>query len=188
MAVLAPDPGPFPLISARKRPLPDFEEDHEEENEDDIFNFDPEPDLLPPAFAPVPIPCLRRSEDWVPGVTAAISEDISRNRDSLEKLFEDSQPVSPVRNVETRKSPRVPFLRPPGLRPAAALPTARKFSGRRGATTSRRDGRAPPESTEERILREAAEARAALHQRILRSSRMAAKFRAQNENRSKNRN
>ncbi len=173
--------------------MPDFEEDDDDENhenDEDFFNYEPEPDLLPPAFVPVPvIPPLRRSEDWVPGVTGVPDEEISRNRDSLENLFDDSNPVSPSRPVpvsvappvitttttNARKSPRVPPLR---CSPRPAAPPTRKLSARR----------ARPESTEERILREAAAARAALHERILHSARMAAKFRAQNERRAINRN
>jgi hypothetical protein len=82
-----------------------------------------------------------------------IENEISRNRESLNFLFSDENKFPTF--------PKKPLV--------ASAPL-----------TQRSARRAKPLSTDERILQEAAAARAALHQRILRSSRMAAKFRQQN--------
>ena len=194
-----PQPAPVPCLPApgKKRPLPVFTEEDEEDENFDEFNF--ESDVLPPLTAPPPVPVLALSEDWVPGVMKAEDEEISRNRESLNHLFDDSHPASPQLLVvsalpevpedlsllaapapmPSRKLPAVPPLRSVA-RPVSGPTTARRPVTVRGPQTARRGPRAA-ESTDDRILREAAEARRKLHERIQQGARMAAKFRAQNK-------
>ena len=154
-----------PINSGRKRPLPDFQEESHSDSEKVPEITDSFEVPLISRVAPC-LPGRSRDDDWVPGLFKSRMDDadISRNRESLNNLFSDE--IKPKTLKKVSKTPTK------SQNPKSKIPSA--------PPTQRSTRRSQPLSTDERILQEAAIARKALHERIARSVRVAAKFRAEN--------